>query len=73
MMIGWESFVASQEEDEIISSIIMNECEVEPQLFPQVECVLETILPPLKTPQHLEASQFLHYLLPHEMDSSSVS
>ena len=48
MMIDQESFVASQEEDEIILSIITNEYGVEPQ----VECVLDTILPTLNTLQH---------------------
>jgi hypothetical protein len=51
----------------------MNEYGVESQLCPQVDCILETILPPLKTPQDSEASQLLHSLLPHEVDSSPFS
>ena len=51
----------------------MNEYGVEAQVCPQEECILETILPPLNTPQHSKFSQFLHSLLPHEVDSSLVA
>ena len=43
MMIGRESFIAIQEEEEIISSIILNEYRIESQVCPQAECILETI------------------------------
>lgn len=73
MMIGRESFIADQEEDEIISSIILNDYGTQSPMCPQAECILETIVPPLNLLNYLEAYQFLHSLLPHEMDSSPIA
>lgn len=73
MMIGRDSFIADREEDEIISSIILSEYGTQSPMCPQAKCILETIVPPLNSFIHLEASQFLHSLLPHEMDSSPIS
>ena len=56
MMIGRESFIDDQEEDEIISSIIMNEYGKKSPMCSQVECILETIVPPLNSFNHSEAS-----------------
>ena len=56
MMIGRELFIATREEDEIISSIILNEYGIESQVCPQDECILETILPSLNSPHHLKDS-----------------
>ena len=56
MMIGRESFIATQEEDQIISSIILNEYGLESPMCPQAQCILETIVPSLNSPYHSEAS-----------------
>jgi hypothetical protein len=44
----------------------MNEYGVESQVCPQEQYILETILPPLSTPQHLVSSQIFHTLLPQK-------
>ena len=55
MMIGRESFIDDQEEDKIISSIILNEYGTQSPMCPQDECILKTIVPPLNSLNHLEA------------------
>ena len=52
MMIGRESFISDQEEDEIVSSIILNEYGTQSPMCPQVECILETIEPHLNSINH---------------------
>ena len=73
MMISKEPFIAFRREDEIISSIILNEYGVETQVCSQGNCVLNTLLPPIDALQYLETSKFLHTLLPHEMKSFPIA
>ena len=52
MIIGRELFTDDQEEDEIISSILLNEYGAESLIFPQAKCILETIVPSLNSLHH---------------------
>ena len=45
MMISKESFVSIKEEDDVISSIILNEYGIQPKISSKHDCVLESILP----------------------------
>ena len=73
MMIGRELFIATREEDEIISSIILNEYGTQSSMSHQAEYILEIIVQPLNSAHHSKASQLIHSLLLHEMDSSLVA
>ena len=55
MMISRKSFVNIKEEDDVISSIILNEYGREPEICSQEDCVLENILP---LPCELHYSEF---------------
>ena len=45
MMISRDSFVSTKEEDEVISSIILNEYGIQHETCFEEACVLENILP----------------------------
>ena len=73
MMISRESFVNIKEEDDVISSIILNEYGMQPETSSKHSCVLESILP-LPTQSHYsESAQLPYSLLPHEIDSSPIA
>lgn len=63
MMISHDSFANIKEEDDVISSIILNEYGTQPETSSIQEYVLESILP---------LSNELHSLLPHEIDSQPI-
>ena len=45
MMISRDSFISIKEEDDIISSIILNEYGMQPETCFEEDCVLENIMP----------------------------
>ena len=44
MIISRDLFVSTKEEDEVISSIILNECGIQPETCSKESCVLENIM-----------------------------
>ena len=73
MTISRDSFVSTKEEDDVISSIILNEYEMQPQICSKEDCVLENILPLPCELHYFESTQLLHSLLPHEIDSPPIA
>ena len=69
MIISRESFVSIKEEDEVISSIILNEYEIQAETSSKHNRVLESILPLPTQSHYFESAQLPHSLLPHEIDS----
>lgn len=72
MMISQNSFISIKEEDDIISSIILNEYGTQPETSSKQDCVLESILPLPSKLHCFESTQLLHSLLTHEIDSQPV-
>ena len=72
-MISRDSFVTIKEEDDVISSIILNEYGKQPKICSQVDCVLGNILPLPCELHYFEFAQLLHSLLPHEIDSPLIA
>ena len=74
MMISRDSFVSIKEEDDVISSIILNEYGTQLETYSKHDCVLESIMPlPFKS-HYSESTQLLHSLLPHdEIDSLPIT
>ena len=73
MMISRESFVSIKEEDDFISSIILNEYETKLETSSKHDCVLENILPLPSEFHYSESAHLLHVLLPHEIDSPPIA
>ena len=73
MMISRDSFVSIKDEDDVISSIILNEYGRQPEICSQEDCVLENILPLPCELHYFESTQLLHSLLPHKIYSSPIS
>ena len=65
MMISRDSFVSTKEEDEVISSIILNEYGIQLETCSEKGCVLENILPLPCELHYSKSEQLLHSLLPH--------
>ena len=73
IMISRESFVRIKEDDDVISSIILNEYGTQPETSSKHDCVLENILHLPSQSHYFDSAQFPHSLLPHEIDSSPIS
>ena len=73
MTISRDSFVSIKEEDDVISSIILNEYGKQPEICSQVDCVLRNILPLPCELHYSKSAQLLHLLLPHEIDSPLIA
>ena len=73
MMISRDSFVSIKEEDDVISSIILNEYGKQSEICSQADCVLGNILPLPCEIHYSESTKLLHSLLPHEIDSPPIS
>ena len=48
--------MVSQEDDDILTSILSNECSVDPSLYDDNYCSLQTIPPPKSIPKALTQS-----------------
>ena len=72
MMISRDLFLSTKEEDEVISSIILNEYRIQPETCSKEDCVLENILLLPCELHYFESAQLLHSLLPHEIDSPPI-
>ena len=73
MMISRESFVSIKEEDEVISSIILNEYGTQTKTSSTHDRVLESILPLPSQFHYFEPVHLPHSLFPHEIDSSPIA
>ena len=73
MMISRDSFVSTKEEDDVISSIILNEYGIQPETCSKEDCVLENILPLPCELHYSESAQILHSFLPNEIDSPPIA
>ena len=73
MMISRESFVNIKEEDDVISSIILNEYGTQTETSSKHNHVLESILPLPTQSHYYESTQLPHLLFLHEIDSSPIA
>jgi hypothetical protein len=76
MMLGISPFIQLWEEDEILSHIIQNHCEVHKETpnFESIStCPLQKIFPSSSAPKYSVATTILHKLLPHELKMPRIS
>ena len=73
MMISRESFIGIKEEDEVISSIILNDYGIQTETYPTHDRVLGSILPLPSQSHYSEFVHLPHSLFPHEIDSLPIS
>ena len=73
MMISRDSFVRIKEEEDVISSIILNEYGRKLEICSQEDCILGNILPLPCERHYSKSAQLLHSLLPHEIDSPPIA